>query len=361
MGKSAESPLSPGLMSKGLLSSCTSGGCGAKIESDGLTRLLAALAPSGDKRLLVGYDTADDAAVYLLDDPGDGVSRSLIFTADFFPPMVNDPGAFGRIAAANALSDVYAMGGKPMVALNLVCFPEAMDKQVLADILAGGAEKIAEAGAVLGGGHSIYDREPKYGLAVTGIVDTAKVLRNNTPKIGHKLILTKPLGVGIVMAALRVEMADDVAVAQAIASMERLNRYACECMAAFNVSACTDVTGFGLLVHALEMAGERASTIILYPEALPVIPQAAAYAKDYLLTAAGQRNRNRASPHADVSALPFVTQELLFDPQTSGGLLIAAPPDEAEALTARIKAAGDEHAAIIGEVAPGSEKVILFR
>ncbi|MDR2444397.1 MAG: selenide, water dikinase SelD, partial [Spirochaetaceae bacterium] len=192
MGKNAES----------LLSNCVSGGCGAKIESDGLARLLAGLPSGGDSRLLVGFDAADDAAVYVLDE-----ERSLIFTADFFPPMVDEPRVFGRIAAANALSDVWAMGGKPMVALNLVSFPESMEKLVLAEILAGGAEKIAEAGAVLGGGHSIYDREPKYGLAVAGIIETSKVLRNNTPKAGHKLILTKPLGVGIVMAALRVEMA----------------------------------------------------------------------------------------------------------------------------------------------------------
>ncbi|WP_162504992.1 selenide, water dikinase SelD, partial [Treponema endosymbiont of Eucomonympha sp.] len=207
---------------------------------------------------------------------------------------------------------------------------------------------------------SIYDREPKYGLAVAGIVETSKVIRNNTPKIGHKLILTKPLGVGIVMAAMRVDMASASAVRQALASMERLNRYACESMVAFNVSACTDVTGFGLLVHALEMAGDSAA-IILYPDALPLIPEAAAYADEYLLTAAGQRNRNRADRYADVSPLSFATQELLFDPQTSGGLLIAAPPDEAEALTARIKEAGDERAAIIGEIAPKAEKIIIFR
>jgi selenide,water dikinase len=345
MGKSTES----------LLSNCTSGGCGAKIESDGLARLLAGLSASGDKRLLVGYDTSDDAAVYMLDK-----ERSLVFTADFFPPMVDDARSFGRIAAANALSDVWAMGGKPTVALNLVCFPEAMDKNVLADILAGGAEKIAEAGAVLGGGHSIYDREPKYGLAVAGIVETSKVIRNNTPKIGHKLILTKPLGVGIVMAAMRVDMAAAAAVWQALASMERLNRYACESMAGFNISACTDVTGFGLLVHALEMAGNSAA-IILYPDALPLILEAAEYANEYLLTAAGQRNRNRVGRHIDVSPLSFATQELLFDPQTSGGLLIAAPPDEAEALTARIKETGDERAAIIGEIAPRTEKIIIFR
>ncbi|MDR1231641.1 MAG: selenide, water dikinase SelD [Spirochaetaceae bacterium] len=343
------------LQNDNLLSNCVSGGCGAKIESEGLAHLLAGIPAGRDARLLVGYDASDDAAVYRLDE-----ERSLIFTVDFFPPMVNDAKTFGRIAAANALSDVWAMAGRPVLALNLVCFPEAMDKRVLADILAGGAEKIAEAGAVLGGGHSIYDKEPKYGLAVTGIADTARVLRNNTPKAGHKLILTKPLGVGIVMAALRVGLANEAAVRRALASMERLNRYAAECMADFEVSACTDVTGFGLLVHALEMAGDSAG-IMLFPDALPLIPEAAGYADDYLLTAAGQRNRNRVEKTVDVSALPFAVQELMFDPQTSGGLLIAAPPSEAEELVRRIQKAGDESAAIIGEIVPRSENTIVFR
>jgi selenide,water dikinase len=338
-----------------LLSNCTSGGCGAKIESEGLSLLLAGIPVSRDERLLVGYDTSDDAAVYKLD-----AERSLIFTVDFFSPMIDDAKTFGRIAAANALSDVWAMGGRPLLALNLVCFPETMDKKILADILSGGAEKIAEAGAVLGGGHSIYDKEPKYGLAVTGLVETSKVLRNNTPKVGHKLILTKPLGVGIVMAALRVGLADENVVRLATASMERLNRYASETMTEFHVSACTDVTGFGLLVHALEMAGDSAA-IIMYPDALPFIPQAADYANEYLLTAAGQRNRNRVEKSVTVNALPFAVQELMFDPQTSGGLLIAAPPAEAEELIRRIKSAGDEHAAIIGEIAEKSGAVIAFR
>ena len=338
-----------------LLSNCVSGGCGSKIESAALAALLAGLPAANDDRLLVGYDTSDDAAVYRLDD-----THSLIFTVDFFPAMVNDPATFGRIAAANALSDVWAMGGRPMVALNLVCFPEAMDKAILADIISGGAEKIAESGAVLGGGHSIYDKEPKYGLAVSGIVETAKVLRNNTPQIGDALILTKPLGVGIIMAALRVGMADDAAVRQAIASMERLNRYACESMADFHISACTDITGFGFLVHAMEMA-DPSATLVVYPETLPLIPQARAYADEYLLTAAGQRNRNRAEPSIDVSALPFALQELLFDPQTSGGLFIAVANNEAEDLLSRIRANGDESAAIVGEVAARTDHPVLFR
>ncbi|MDR0409387.1 MAG: selenide, water dikinase SelD [Spirochaetaceae bacterium] len=338
-----------------LLSNCTSGGCGAKIESGTLALLLSGLAARGSQDLLVGYDASDDAAVYKLDD-----EHSLIFTVDFFSPMIDDAKTFGRIAAANALSDVWAMGGRPALALNLVCFPEAMDKRTLADILAGGAEKITEAGAVLGGGHSIYDKEPKYGLAVAGMVETTKVLRNNTPKAGDKLILTKPLGVGIVMAALRGGMADENAVRKAVASMERLNRAAAEAMAGFEVSACTDVTGFGLLVHTLEMAGDAAS-IVLYPDALPFIPEAADYAEEYLLTAAGERNRARVEKFADADTLPFALQELMFDPQTSGGLLIAVNPGEARRLLSRIKDAGDENAAIIGEVAPRSEKVILFK
>ena len=355
---------------KSLLSNCTSGGCGAKIESSALASLLAGLPAGSDERLLVGYDTSDDAAVYRLDD-----KNSLISTVDFFPPMVNDPKSFGRIAAANALSDVWAMGGRPLLALNLVCFPQNMDKQVLAEIIAGGAEKIAEAGAILGGGHSIYDREPKYGLAVSGIVETAKIKRNNTPKPGHKLILTKPLGSGIIMAALRVDMAGEEAVTQAVATMERLNRYACESMASFDVSACTDITGFGLLVHCLEMVSPPVvpspmvppstaaapASLILYPEALPFLPSAAAYADEYLLTAAGQRNRKRAEGAADISRLPFATQELLFDPQTSGGLLIAVNSDEAEELVLRIREAGDTKAAIIGEVVQKAEKPVLFR
>ena len=343
-----------------LLSNCTSGGCGAKIESSVLSGLLTGLVHKKDEKLLVGFDGSDDAAVYRLDD-----KNSLIFTMDFFSPMVNDPKTFGRIAAANALSDVWAMGGSPALALNLVCFPEALDRCILADIIAGGAEKITEAGAVLGGGHSIYDSEPKYGLAVAGTVETVKVIRNNTPREGDKLILTKPLGTGIVMAALRVDMASGEAVERAVTSMERLNRYACECMRDFRVSACTDITGFGLIVHALEMAASSA-TIALYPDSLPYIPAAVDYANEYLLTAAGQRNRSHVDSsdsvkYVDVSNLPFATQELLFDPQTSGGLLIAVDKDEAEQLLSRIREAGDSNAAIIGEIEPKSNKNIIFK
>lgn len=189
-------------MGEGFLSSCTSGGCGAKIGPGELGGILGKLPAFTDANLLVGFDGSDDAAVYRLND-----SQSLISTLDFFSPMVEDPRSFGRIAAANAMSDVWAMGGRPVLALNIVCFPERMDIGILGEILAGGAEKIAEAGAALGGGHSIYDKEPKYGLAVTGMVDTANIIRNNTPKPGDKLILTKALGVGIILAAARAQPA----------------------------------------------------------------------------------------------------------------------------------------------------------
>ncbi|MCL2609637.1 MAG: selenide, water dikinase SelD, partial [Treponema sp.] len=277
---------------------------------------------------------------------------------DFFSPMVDDPRLFGRIAAANALSDVYAMGGTPLLALNLVCFPEALPKTILQDILAGGAEKIAEAGAVLGGGHSIYDKEPKYGLAVTGRVATSKIIRNDTPAVGHRLILTKALGSGIVMAALRAGEAEAAAAEKAFAVMQRLNRRAAEKMAGFPVSACTDITGFGLLSHLLELCGASVSAEI-FPEKIPVIPGALAYAEEFLLTAAGQRNRNHFAASGDVDLLPFGLQEILFDPQTSGGLLICVAEDRAEQLLDDIRK-DDEDASIVGRITERGEKAVTF-
>jgi selenide,water dikinase len=337
-----------------IISNCTSGGCGAKIAPGELSTLLRSLPKFSDENLLVGFETGDDAAVYQVSE-----HEAIISTVDFFSPMVDDPRAFGRIAAANAMSDVWAMGGKALLALNLVCFPEEMDRAILIETLKGGAEKIIEAGAVLGGGHSIYDKEPKYGLAVTGSVGVGSFIRNDTPAAGHKLILTKPLGVGIVMAANRGGMADAESVASAVSSMERLNKAASEKMTAgYSVSACTDVTGFGLLLHMLEMTAGRVG-VRLFPDSLPIIPQAASYAGEYLLTAAGQRNRNYAKGRVSVDRLPFATQELLFDPQTSGGLLIAVAADEAESLLAAIRG-GDPSASIIGEVTPLGESLVDF-
>ncbi len=336
----------------GLAAHCA-GGCGAKIGPGELAALLQGLPGITDPRLLVGFDGNDDAAVYQVND-----EASLISTVDFFPPMVADPVTYGRIAAANALSDVYAMGGRPVMALNLVCFPQNGDLSVLKGILQGGAEKVAEAGAVLSGGHSIYDNVPKYGLAVTGLVDNHRILRNNTPQVGHQLILTKPLGVGLVLAANRGAMASGTAMAAAVASMTRLNRYTAEKLQPYPISACTDITGFGLLGHSLEMAGEQ-FTIRLHVDNLPVIPEALDYAADYLITAAGQRNRNHLAGKADVSPLPFAMQELLFDPQTSGGLLIAVAPAESDRLLQSIQK-DDPHARIIGMVVGRQTNAIVF-
>jgi selenide,water dikinase len=273
--------------------------------------------------------------------------------------MVNDAKTFGRIAAANALSDIYAMGGRPVTALNLVCFPQKMNMAILKDILVGGAEKVMEASAVLSGGHSIYDKEPKYGLAVTGLVDTDKIIRNDTPSVSDQLILTKPLGVGIIMAALRGGVASAQAVKKATDSMERLNRYAAEKMTGYHVSACTDITGFGLMAHALEMAGDKVS-VVVYPNELPYFEEAHQYAGEYLLTAAGQRNRNHLAGKTNVEHLPFEIQELMFDPQTSGGLLISVASGEAHDLLAAIQA-DDPAARIVGEIVNREKNVILFR
>lgn len=335
------------------LSNCTSGGCGAKMGPGELSGILQNLPKTATKDLLVGFDASDDAAVYKINK-----TDCIISTADFFSPMVEDPKTFGRIAAANALSDVWAMGGTPIMALNLTCFPEKMDLTILGKILEGGAEKIAEAGAVLGGGHTIYDREPKYGLAVTGQVKAAAIIRNNTPNIGDSLILTKPLGIGIVMAATRGEQAKPAHTAAAIHGMQHLNKYAAEKMGHFPVSACTDVTGFGLLGHASEMAGNTCS-LQLHTENLPALPGAVEYANEYLLTAAGQRNRNFLAKKCDVSTLPFAIQELLFDPQTSGGLLISVPEAYASALLKEIHQ-DDPSAAIIGQVTQKQQYPITF-
>ena len=335
------------------LSSCTSGGCGAKIAPGDLSGTLQSLPRATDPNLLVGFDSFDDSAVYKLSD-----EEALVSSVDFFSPMVEDPKTFGRIAAANALSDIYAMGGRVLYALNLVCFPQKMDKAYLHEMLAGGAEKILEAGAVLAGGHSIYDHEPKYGLAVTGLVRPTHILCNNTPQVGDVLILTKPLGVGLVLSAARGGLAEQSHVRQAIASMERLNKYAAQQLEGVPVHACTDITGFGLLGHALEMAGDQV-TLLLDTEQLPVLPGALSYAEQDLGTAGGQRNRVFQQDKCTYEGLSTAMQEVLFDPQTSGGLLISVAVSAAAALLSDIQRE-DPAAAIIGEVLPRQQEPVMI-
>ena len=272
--------------------------------------------------------------------------------------MVADPRSFGRIAATNALSDIYAMGGKPLYALNIVCFPQDLDKQILQEILAGGAEKCVEAGATLAGGHSIYDDGIKYGLAVTGIADTNKFLRNNTPRIGDKLILTKPLGVGVITSAYRDGEANDADITEVIASMERLNKYAAEKIETYDISACTDITGFGFIGHILEMtAGEVSAEI--YCDNLPHLNRVKYFIEDEYVTGGGKRNRAFVGNRVDTSTLPMWISELMYDPQTSGGLLIAVDSTQADELLAKIKA-DDSNAAIVGSIKTRTNDEMTF-
>lgn len=332
---------------------CKGGGCTAKLGAGVLSRVLERL-PKGpqDPALLIGYDSKDDAAVYKLTD-----DIAIVQTLDFFPPMVDDPYTFGKIAATNALSDVYAMGGTVKTALNIVCFPETMDLNILGEIMRGGSEKVIEAGGTLAGGHSIADADVKYGLSVTGTVHPDRIYPNNQGHPGDVLILTKRLGVGIVCTANRVQEASSEAMETAIASMTTLNKYAAECCKNYDIHACTDVTGFSFLGHLHEMLDSRLSARI-HANQVPVIPEALEYADEFLLTAAGQRNRNHVGPFVRFEDIPFAMEEVLFDPQTSGGLLIALSPEEAPALLTDLKAIGAP-AAIVGELTEPADIEIL--
>ena len=323
---------------------CKGGGCTAKLGAGILSRVLERL-PKFDKdpALLIGYDSKDDAAVYKLTD-----EVAVVQTLDFFPPMVDDPYTFGQIAATNALSDIWAMGGQVKTALNIVCFPEKSDLNILGEMMRGGAEKVAEAGGVLAGGHSIADSDVKYGLSVMGIVHPDHIYANNTPQTGDCLVLTKRLGVGILCAANRVGEASAEAMEAAIASMTTLNKYAAQCCRAYEIHACTDVTGFSFLGHLHEMM-DGAHSCRIEAGAVPVFSEALRHADEFLLTAAGQRNRNHTGPFVRFENVPFAMEEVLFDPQTSGGLLVALPKEQAAALAEDLRRGGAP-AAVVGEV-----------
>ena len=323
---------------------CKGGGCTAKLGAGILSRVLERL-PKFDKdpALLIGYDSKDDAAVYKLTD-----EVAVVQTLDFFPPMVDDPYTFGQIAATNALSDIWAMGGQVKTALNIVCFPEKSDLNILGEMMRGGAEKVAEAGGVLAGGHSIADSDVKYGLSVMGVVHPDHIYANNTPQTGDCLVLTKRLGVGILCTANRVGEASAEAMAAAIASMTTLNKYAAQCCRTYEVHACTDVTGFSFLGHLHEMM-DGAHSCRIEAGAVPVFSEALRHADEFLLTAAGQRNRNHTGPFVRFENVPFAMEEVLFDPQTSGGLLVALPKEQAAALVEDLRRGGAP-AAVVGEV-----------
>jgi len=305
-----------------------------------------------DPNLLIGFDSADDAAVYKVSD-----DIGVIQTVDFFPPMVDDPYTFGKIAATNALSDVYAMGGEVKTAMNIVCFPQSWDINMLGEILRGGSEKVIEAGGVLVGGHSINDVDVKYGLSVMGTVHPDKIYANNGGHPGDKLIITKKLGVGIISTAHRVGEATQEAMDAAIDSMTSLNKYAAQCCKKYDIHGCTDITGFGFLGHLHEMVDGKLSCKV-FADQLPVFPEALEYADEFLLTAVAQQNRNHVGRHVKFDEdISFAMQEVMFDPQSSGGLLIVLPADQADALLADIRELGVP-SAIVGEMMEPSGKEI---
>jgi selenide,water dikinase len=284
--------------------------------------------------LLVGLEAPDDAAVYRLDD-----RQAVISTVDFFPPVVDDPYAYGAVAAANAMSDVYAMGGEVLFAVNLVAFPDNLELSILAEILRGGADRVREAGAVIAGGHTITDKEPKYGLAVTGLIDPARIVAKGGARPGDVLILTKPLGVGVITTALKRGNAESGDVDAAIASMTQLNRAASQAAQAVGIHAMTDITGYSLLGHAHEMAHLSGVDFVLSYDSLRWLPGAQRYAVEGNFPGGAANNMAYFSQWVSFDAsLDEVTRILLFDPETSGGLLMAVEPGKAEALLAELSA-----------------------
>ena len=310
-----------------------------------------------DDNLLVGIETSDDAAIYKVTD-----DIALIQTVDFFTLIVDDPYMFGQIAAANSLSDVYAMGGEPKIALNIVGFPNCLDPSVLGEILAGGADKVKEAGAVLVGGHSVQDDEPKYGLCVSGFVHPDKIFKNYGCKPGDVLILTKQIGNGIVNTAIKAEMASERAVKEVTVAMASLNKKAKEVVENHQVNACTDITGFGLLGHCVEMAVASDVTFEINVKDIAYFEDAISYAKMGLVPAGAYKNRGYSGKQVDMSQVEEHYVDLLYDPQTSGGLLISVPPEEVESIMKEFEEKKmDTKVSIIGKVTEKGEKLIRLR
>lgn len=285
-----------------------------------------------DPNLLVGFDTSDDACVYRISD-----ELALIQTVDFFPPIVDDPYTFGQIAAVNALSDIYAMGASPTMAMNLLCYPSSLPPDVVGAILAGGGDKVREAGAIIAGGHTIQDSEPKYGLCVSGFAHPDKILKNSGAQTGDLLLLTKALGTGIVTTAAFADLVEASAYRQAVESMSTLNKAACGVMLRYHANACTDVTGFGLLGHAFEMAEGSKRSIRLFSGELPELPAARGFAEMGIVPAGAYANYEYLDDKVSYAGTVLRgTRDLLVDPQTAGGLLISVPAGEARELLAAL-------------------------
>lgn len=302
-------------------------GCGAKVGAGTLSRLLEDLKVHHDPNLLVGFDKSDDASVYKVSE-----DLALVQTVDFFPPIADDPYLFGQIAATNALSDVYAMGGEPKLALNIMAVPKSIPKEAVHELLRGGYDKVYEAGALITGGHSIHDDEPKYGLAVTGFVHPDKILTNSGAKPGDVLFFTKPLGLGVVTSAAKADLAEPETMALAYEMMTTLNKSARDVMVQYRIHACTDVTGFGMLGHLYEMARGSEVRIRVDTGAVRFLPQALDLARMGILPEGMYRNRDFAQEAVDPGQTELAVQDLLYDPQTSGGLLVACDPTDADSL-----------------------------
>lgn len=330
-------------------------GWAAKIGPDALAQVLSQLPKINDSNLIVGIDTSDDAAVYKISD-----DTAIIQTLDFFTPIVDDPYTFGQIAAANSLSDIYAMGGEPILALNIACFPSCLDMSILGDIMRGGADKISEAGCIVVGGHTVDDKVPKYGLSVMGKVHPDKVLPNSNAKPGDFLILTKPIGTGVINTAIKGEVAQEEHIQAAIKVMTTLNKYAASAAKNYKINACTDITGFGLLGHALEMAEASSVTVHILSKNIKFIDGAVEYAKMGLIPAGTYRNKNHSKNKIKYLISDEYILDLLFDPQTSGGLLYSMPEDEAYKLIGDMNNNGVE-ASIIGFVNELEDRYIIVQ
>lgn len=311
-----------------------------------------------DANLIVGLDTSDDAGVYKLTD-----ELAIVQTVDYFTPIVDDAYMFGAVAAANALSDVYAMGGKPLTVLNIVGFPVSkLDKKILADILRGGADKVREAGAVIAGGHSIDDTDPKFGMAVTGIVHPDKIWTNAGARAGDRLVLTKPIGVGIVTTAIKRGKATPEAIEQVETVMATLNKVASETAQNFTVHACTDITGFGLLGHTAEMARGAGVGIEIDASSVPMLPDSYALAEQGIIPGGSLRNYDWLADDVQYAdSIDEVTRKILCDAVTSGGLLLSVPAEEADALVDALKKNGVAAAAVVGRVVEEHPKKITVK
>jgi len=328
------------------------GGCAAKYSAARLEQLLQGFVPVEAENLLVGLSPADDAAVYKLDE-----DRALVFTLDFFPPLVDDPAAFGRIAATNALNDVFAMGGSPLLALSIAAFPEELPTEVLASVFAAAAEQVRAAGALLAGGHTIRDREPKYGLAVVGTVHPDGVWPKSGARPGDALFLTKPLGTGLVLAGHGKGIVGDAELADAVRWMTTLNGAAADVLRPFEPNAVTDVTGFGLFGHAHETAERSGVRIRIDAAGMPALDGALEVARDGVRTGGDPRNRDFAAPHVESDGLSDELLALGYDAQTAGGLLISLPADKALSLAAEFRAR-DLFLQRVGSVEDGAGVVV---